>query len=103
MSLKERRAAERLAREEAKLLPPPPPATQVERIARRFGGFPRLIAALNALPDQAKHRHRAQVYRWNHPKSKGGCGGLIPTQALRDVMEAARREGLVITPEDLFA
>lgn len=41
------------------------------------------------------------VYKWTYPKSKGGSGGLIPTQSWPAVFDAARRAGLTITPSDI--
>lgn len=81
---------------------PEQPRTQVERVAARFGGIPRLYAALNRLPDPAMRYSKPQLYRWNYPRSRGGCDGVIPTPALRAVLTAARWEGIVLTPFDLY-
>lgn len=82
--------------------PPPPPVTQAERIFAKFGGASKLCKALAQLADKSAHRCVSAVYRWNMPKANGGSNGLIPTSALADVLAAARLQGIVITPEDLF-
>lgn len=42
------------------------------------------------------------VYRWDHPKEKGGSGGIIPAQYHQAILAGARREGVDLTPEDFF-
>jgi hypothetical protein len=86
-------------------LDPPEQRTQAERVIARFGGHRRLFNAMNLAYDMGlakKPRSITQIYRWTYPKAQGGSDGLIPTAALRDVLAAARVEGIVITPEDLF-
>jgi hypothetical protein len=77
------------------------PLSQAARIFRKFGGAPQLCKALAAVGADAA-RNVSAVYRWNLPKERGGSGGLIPTSAIGDVMRAARLEGIVITPDDLY-
>lgn len=75
------------------------PDTQAARIFAKFGGVPRLVEALAEID---MPRDRTAVYRWNHPVSKGGTGGVVPGKALRAVLAAARHWGILITPEDLY-
>lgn len=77
------------------------PLSQAARIFQKFGGVPNLCRAL-AMVGPTAARNLSAVYRWNLPKTKGGSGGLIPTSALGDVLQAARLEGIVITPEDTY-
>lgn len=72
-------------------------ATQAERIIARFGGARRLMHALNRV---GRPRNAASIYKWLYPYPKGR-GGLVPTSAWRDIMEAARHEGIVLTAEDI--
>jgi hypothetical protein len=81
--------------------PKPQPKTQAEAVFAKFGGVPNLCKALREYkPD--KKWSRSGLYKWNHPKEKQGRGGMIPSWALRDVLACARREGIVITSEDLY-
>lgn len=68
--------------------------TQAERVIEKFGG-PKNLARIIG-------RDVATVYKWMYPKTKGGTGGLIPTQALTEVMAAARQQGIFLTTADLF-
>lgn len=70
------------------------PLTQAERVIARFGGPATLARILGKDP--------ATVYRWTYSRAKGGTDGLIPSSALRQVLEAARREGIFIGPDDLY-
>ena len=76
--------------------------TQADRIIAKFGGPKKLYAALRRLPDPRQHRGLAQIYRWNHTRTAGGTGGLVPSSAIADVKEAARLEGVVIQPSDWY-
>lgn len=79
----------------------PLPDTQAARVFAKFGGVPSLFRALKALG--AKHaRHISVIYRWNLPAENGGTHGMIPSAALKSVLLAARREGIVLMPEDLY-
>lgn len=75
------------------------PKTQAERVFARFGSVTRLHRAMQRLPE-TKRRNISSLYRWNLPLSHGGSGGLVPSSAWRDVLEAARLEGILIRPED---
>jgi hypothetical protein len=77
----------------------PTKTTQAQRVIAKFGGIPALVRALGAA---GKARDAANVYRWTYPKTKkGGTGGLIPSSAMADVLEAARLDGVLLTPEDI--
>jgi len=72
--------------------------TQVERLAIKFGGYKALFEALK----KAGHKiNQVSVYRWNHPKSKGGGDGVVPKNAMTWIIKAARMEGMILTAEDL--
>lgn len=73
-------------------------ASQAERIIRKFGGPRRLARVLSAA---GRHRDPATVYRWTYPKDRGGTGGVIPARSLKEIIHAARVEGVFLTPEDL--
>lgn len=72
--------------------------TQVYRIVAKFGGHVKLAEALAAV---GRPKSKVTIYRWSHPRSKGGAGGVIPSSALNDIILAARHQGIVLTPEDL--
>lgn len=73
---------------------------QAQTIIEKFGGVPNLVRALNAVRPQGYNP--SSVYRWNYPVNKKGTGGEIPTRALKDVVRAARMEGILLTSEDLY-
>lgn len=64
------------------------------QIIEKCGGVDR-VAAMTG-------RHKSRVARWMWAKSRGGTGGLIPAQVQIELLEAARREGIDLTPEDFF-
>lgn len=66
---------------------------QSAKVIRRFGGVRRLCLLLNCRP--------STIYRWTYPRSRGGTDGLIPTERLKDVLDAAADVGLVLKMEDL--
>lgn len=71
-----------------------PKLTQAERVILKFDGARKLAKALNLDP--------STVYKWTYPRSKKGCGGIIPSSVIEQVMVAARREGILLTAEDLL-
>ena len=75
---------------------------QAARIIAKFGTAGRLAKALDRLGVPEMARTRTVVYRWTYPKSRGGTGGLIPLEALPAVIAAAKLEGVLITPDDLY-
>ena len=68
--------------------------TQAERVINRFGGARELARLLNLNP--------TSVYRWTYPVSKGGTGGIVPTQALHKLLRMAREQGIYLTANDLY-
>ena len=68
--------------------------TQAERIIKKFGGVRRLAAILGY--------DRSSVYRWNHPVSKRGCGGLVPIKSMIKIAALAPLEGVVIEATDFL-
>lgn len=76
---------------------PIPTRTQAQRVYDKFGGVPALV---DALKDAGVERNASSVYRWNMPRSKGGCGGVVPSSAMPDILAAARVCGLVFTPDE---
>jgi len=42
------------------------------------------------------------TYRWTYPKSGGGTGGLIPAKHQSAILEAARAQGIDLSPADFF-
>lgn len=75
---------------------------QAARVIAKFGNARRLAEATQRLADPSLHRSPHVVYRWTYPKSKGGTNGRIPSSALEAVLAAARLEGILITPADLY-
>ena len=80
--------------------PKPRMMSQAERIIRKFGGPRDLWRSLQVL-DPSKHRNPTSIYRWQYSKAVGGTGGLIPTAALGDIIEAARANGIFLDVDDL--
>lgn len=71
--------------------------SQAFRIIQKFGGVKPLARLLERI---GRPRDPCSMYKWLYPAPKGR-GGLIPLNALNDIMYAARVEGVVITSEDL--
>ena len=42
-------------------------------------------------------------YRWQHPKGRGGSGGLIPQRHHAALLAHARAHGIALTAEDFLA
>ena len=70
--------------------------SQAARVIAKFGNARKLAFACQP------PLNPASVYKWVYPKNKGGSDGRIPTAALETVLKAARREGILLTPEDLW-
>lgn len=70
-----------------------PRLSQAERVILKFDGARKLAAAIGA--------DMSTVYKWTYPKAKQGTDGMIPSSAMRKVLLAARREGILLTNEDL--
>lgn len=74
------------------------PLTQVDRLILVFGGVSAMRDALRAV---GKPVSKVSVYRWNHPRSRGGSGGVVPSSAMPAVLDAARYLGLYLSAEYL--
>lgn len=70
------------------------PYTQARRIISLFGSPYKMSQYVRVSP--------AQIYKWTWPKEKGGTGGLIPAQAMAEVLRGARLAGILIGPDDLY-
>jgi hypothetical protein len=66
--------------------------TQFERLIYKFGGASNLARSLGA--------HITTVYKWSLPEEKGGSGGVIPGHRHKDLLRAARVEGIYLTSRD---
>lgn len=75
--------------------------TQASRVFEKFGGASALFCSLRSQHSE-QFKDISAIYRWRLPKSKGGTDGLIPTRAIPHVMLAARLDGIILTPDDLF-
>lgn len=72
--------------------------SQAERIIDKFGGVKNLLYALERI---GRPKHPSRLYRWTYPKERNGTSGVIPPEALADIISAARIDGIYLTPEDL--
>lgn len=68
--------------------------TQAERIIEKFGGK-------SAFRERFKVS-ASRLYRWITPKAKGGTGGRIPPKHQQKLLDAAREEGIDLSPDDFF-
>jgi hypothetical protein len=65
------------------------------RIIEKLGGEAE-VAAITGLSLTAP-------YRWQHAKSKGGTGGLIPQAHHRVLLDYARAHGIALCAEDFLS
>lgn len=65
-----------------------------EHVIKQFGTVSKLAALLG--------RNRSTVSRWTKSRAEGGCGGRIPTSAIRRILELAHDHNKDITPLDLI-
>ena len=65
----------------------------ISTLIAKFGGARALAEAIGRDP--------ASVYRWSHPKSRGGTGGRIPPAAVPNILAAAKERGIAISAEEL--
>jgi hypothetical protein len=42
------------------------------------------------------------VYKWTIPRAKGGTNGLIPMKRQIELTIAAKKHGIILTPDDFF-
>jgi hypothetical protein len=76
---------------------------QAQNIVRKFGGPAKMAETIAAIyPNSKDHIHRTTIYRWMWPRHAGGTGGEIPLPSLQKVLKAARRAGVMLSPEDIY-
>lgn len=63
-------------------------------IIGKFGG-PDPVARITG-------KHISRVYRWMHPKERGGTGGVIPQADAQKLLAHARSEGIDLDPREFF-
>lgn len=68
-----------------------PQFNQARKIIAKFGGEPALAKAIGI--------SRISAYRWNYRRPYG-TDGLVPSRMIDRVKQAARVEGIILTPED---
>lgn len=73
--------------------------TQAGRVIAKFKNARNLAAMMQDVT--GKRCDPSRIYRWMHPKEKGGTGGMIPSSAMPDVLKCARLSGVVLTEADL--
>lgn len=68
-----------------------------------YGQAKRVIAKLGGAYSAARISglEVSAIYRWTYPKERGGTEGLIPAASLARVIDAAAKEGIELTSEDL--
>lgn len=71
--------------------------TQAERIIKKFGGVPELRKALQ---EAGVPRTESAIYRWSYPATRGGSGGVIPSETVHAINQVARTFGVLLTAED---
>jgi len=74
--------------------------TQAGRVIAKFGNARKLAALMEEVT--GRRCDPSRIYRWMHPREKGGTGGMIPSSAMGDVMAVARHEGIILTGDDLY-
>jgi len=67
------------------------PAT---RIIRKLGGEAKVADIAGTA--------RSAPYRWQHDKSRGGTGGLIPQAHHRNLLDYAEAHGIELSAEDFL-
>lgn len=65
-----------------------------QRIIDKCGGY-RAVAEMLGVRLPA-------VYRWVHPRERGGAGGLVPARYQNRLFSAARAAGIPLEPADFF-
>jgi hypothetical protein len=75
-------------------------STQAQRIINKFGGVKNFSVCLADLQKKCYHRHPANIYRWTYCREEGGTDGLVPAAMWPGIKEAARMQGIILTPED---
>lgn len=70
------------------------PDTPANRVIKAFGGCRPLARRLGL--------NHSWVVRWRKPDFEGGTGGLIPSRHHREILAAAREDGIRLKPADLI-
>lgn len=65
-----------------------------ENVISKCGGH-RVVAEMLGI-------HLSRVYRFTHPKERGGTGGIIPSRHQSTLLTEARRRGIDLSPSDFF-
>lgn len=65
-----------------------------KNIVEKFGGTKALADALGI--------QTSAVLKWTYPKERSGTNGLIPTQKQIEIIAAAKRLGVKLSPKDFF-
>lgn len=47
-------------------------------------------------------RATSSIFKWRWSKSKGGTGGVVPSEAQQELMAAVKRGEVDLTPADFF-
>ena len=98
LKLKGARKGVRTAEETRDLIRP-----QAQVIISKFGGARELARTLKECSDDPNdHYSPSTIYRWMYPRSKGGCGGEIPTSALQVILKCARLAGVMLTTAEIY-
>jgi len=74
--------------------------SQAGRVIKKFGNARRLAEMLTLATGTKVNPSR--VYRWMHPREKGGTGGLIPSSSMAAVLACARLAGIVLSADELY-
>lgn len=69
--------------------------TIAQRIIDKCGGINRTAEIVG--------RTKSVVYRWTYQKEKGGTGGVVPADAQRAIIAAAKKGLVDVDPSDFFS
>ena len=70
-------------------------------LIKKFGGPKGLWSGIKVVAAVTRS-DPSRVYRWMRPKSKGGTGGLIPSDRQKQLFDYARKNKLPVKPGDFF-
>lgn len=68
--------------------------TPAQRIIEKCGGA-EAVAKMAAITP-------ARVKRWTFPEERGGTGGRVPSKHQQALLDAARENGIDLSPSDFF-
>lgn len=69
-------------------------ATVADHIIEKCGGAKPIAQWLGIM--------EGQVRRWRYPQIRGGADGRVPSKHQAALIEAARANGIALTPDDFF-